>query len=189
MTLFGMYKWAEQTDQKLFDLFVLPASYDSTTKDAIIGNMMLKGGEFEVLYADPLFTREAIGYVAKKWYETFDKWAEALAIEYNPLENYDRNESETSTGTGSAASQSSGTTEGQVSAFDSSDYQNKDKETTSDGTQSQSTSSGSRTSRIHGNIGVTTSQQMLEAELSVRRFSLIDKISDVMLREIVIPVF
>lgn len=43
-----------------------------------------------------------------------------------------------------------------------------------------------RTGRAHGNIGVTTSQQMLEAELDISKFNLYDEISNLFLTEFVV---
>lgn len=43
--------------------------------------------------------------------------------------------------------------------------------------------------RIHGNIGVTTSQQMIESELKIARFNLIKQISDVFIKEFCIMVY
>ena len=45
------------------------------------------------------------------------------------------------------------------------------------------------TGRTHGNIGVTTSQQMLEAELKISRFNLIKQISDVFIKDFCIMVY
>lgn len=43
--------------------------------------------------------------------------------------------------------------------------------------------------RTHGNIGVTTSQQMLEAELKIARFNLVKQISDVFIKEFCIMLY
>lgn len=43
--------------------------------------------------------------------------------------------------------------------------------------------------RMHGNIGVTTSQQMLEAELKIARFNLVKQISDVFIKEFCVMVY
>lgn len=43
--------------------------------------------------------------------------------------------------------------------------------------------------RVHGNIGVTTSQQMLESELKIARFNLIKQISDVFIKDFCIMVY
>ena len=46
-----------------------------------------------------------------------------------------------------------------------------------------------KTGRAHGNIGVTTSQQMLEAELDIAKWNLYDKMSDIFILEFLIPVY
>ena len=142
----------QMKDQTLFDLLELPEGID---KETVVDNILMQGGEFEVLYADPEFMRNAIGMWGRKHYYTFDKWAKAQAIEYEPLENYDRIEDWTDTGNRgetSSARRDSGntrtfdnqdkrtldtevTTENTVSAYDSSSYQPSDKaETTNSGT-------------------------------------------------------
>ena len=42
------------------------------------------------------------------------------------------------------------------------------------------------TGRIHGNIGVTTSQQMLQSELDIARFNIYEEITDLFLKELTI---
>ena len=43
--------------------------------------------------------------------------------------------------------------------------------------------------RMYGNIGVTTSQQMLQSELDVAMFNLYDQIADIFINEYCIPVY
>lgn len=109
------------------------------------------------------------------------------------------------------------TTENTVSAYNSSAYEPKDKSVTTNSatatasgttaedetiTQNGSTTVSatdtqtgttanvsSHTGRTHGNIGVTTSQQMLQAELDIARFNLIDQITDLFLDEFCIKVY
>jgi hypothetical protein len=103
----------------------------------------------------------------------------------------------------------SGNSENQVSAFDSSSYQPSEKTIYSEDTDSTETidSSGSaatnssdtseyhkdntneHTGRIHGNIGVTTSQQMLQAELDVQKFNIVQQITDLFLQEFTIMIY
>lgn len=240
ITLSAFYTWFS-TDTKPNDLFknlVLPEGIE---KDTLVGNILMRGGEFEVMYSDPDFMQSLIGIWSKKWYRTFDKWIKALNIEYSPLENYDRMEdwtdtrnkkdssSDGSTGsvgmtgnitdsgstshTGSVTD--SGTIENKVSAFDSSEYQPSDQTTTGNtqstsesttssnnrGTTENTTTSSNLThsgeehegnthkGRIHGNVGVTTSQQMLEAELKLAEWNLYEHITDLFLSEFVIPIY
>lgn len=240
ITLSAFYTWFS-TDPKPNDLFknlVLPEGIE---KDTLVGNILMRGGEFEVMYSDPDFMQSLIGVWSKKWYRTFDKWIKALNIEYSPLENYDRMEdwtdtrnkkdssSDGSTGSVDATGHitdsgstsltgnvtDSGTIEKKVSAFDSSEYQPSDHTTTSDtqSTSENTTSSNNRGTtentktsnnlthsgeehegnthkgRIHGNVGVTTSQQMLESELKLAEWNLYEHITDLFLSEFVIPIY
>lgn len=51
------------------------------------------------------------------------------------------------------------------------------------------TNTNIRKGRAYGNIGVTTSQQMLESELDIAEWNLYEHITDLFLNEFVIPVF
>ena len=209
-TIIGFNKYLDSFGDDLFKNMVFPDGIDA---DMVKENIMFKGGEFEVLYSDPYFMQDSIRIWCHKWWRTFEKWVRALNTVYAPLENYDRFEdyTDTHTGTGSVdttntldtttTDDSASDTERKVSAFDSTTYQPKDTEHTdydntttvdSDGT-SNTTTTDNKTiehhARLHGNIGVTTSQQMLEAELEVARFNLVDNITDVFLREYTIPIY
>ena len=48
---------------------------------------------------------------------------------------------------------------------------------------------GERHGRVHGNVGVTTSQQMLISELDLGYWNIYEKITDLFLTEFVIPVY
>lgn len=216
ITLFGLYEYGKTTgDYDLFDGITLPAGMD---KDVLIGNIIHRGGEFEVLYAEPTFYKMCINNWMAKWTPTIERWWRALNLEYNPLENYDRQEdwrddttrnkdnitdfNELRTATDESGQDTSGSTEGKVSAFDESTYQPSEKsEVSSKSNTSGLTfgSTGSKTSdketgiemsghsgRIHGNIGVTTSQQMLQSELDIARFNIYDEITNLFLTELTI---
>lgn len=101
------------------------------------------------------------------------------------------------------------TSEEEVSAFDASTYQPSSKNTVdNDGTDTVDYSgtikdeygegtSGSETEnsknthsgRIHGNIGVTTSQQMLQSELDLQKWNIYEHITDLFLEELTIMVY
>lgn len=226
ITIVGQETWLQKDNKSLFDLFTLPEAID---KDECIDNIMLDCGEFEVLYSDPYFMRSAIGVWSKKHYRTFEKWAAALAIDYNPLENYDRIEEWTdkeneksdvdfgdktktttdSTTDTSGKSEQNGNTEDLVSAFDSDSYQESEKHEidtdeshednvksntvlnneTTQNTKGNKDTEGTHDGRIHGNIGVTTSQQMLQSELDIARFNLIQQITDLFATELCLLVY
>ena len=87
ITLFGMYRWMQESDDNLFGEMDLPDGMDA---ELLVNTIILHGAEFEVLYANPEVMKSMIGIWSDKWYFTFQRWLRALAIDYNPLENYDR---------------------------------------------------------------------------------------------------
>ena len=201
-TLIGVESYFSNMSQSVFDNLNLPEGID---KQTLVDNILLQGGEFEVLYANPDFLRSAIGTWGAREYATFKRWVDALAIEYAPLENYDRKENWTDTldsdgtsrTTGTNDTTSNGTIQNDVSAYDSSGYQPHDKTTTNEtvdnDTSENSTSTldntGEHSGRIHGNIGITTSQQMLEAELNLGYWNLYTRITELFMKEFCIMIY
>ena len=97
MTILGLENYLSGEDKSLFDLLTLPAGID---KEVMTGTILMRSGEFEALYSNPYFMRDAVGLWGRKHYRTFDKWIKALNIQYDPLNNYDRTEEYTDTHTG-----------------------------------------------------------------------------------------
>ena len=250
-TLIGAEIYFNNISQSLFDSLSVPTGI---TKKTLTDNILLRGGEFEVMFGDPEFLRDAIGIWSEKMQPTMKRWADALAIEYNPLENYDRMEDWTDDTEGSGASSSSSTSNRassrvessasshdinsdqtdttdrdkftnppkhttKRSAYDSNSYEPVSEETdsgkwqtTSETETSDSMSSATQgnesdnitvsddntsvlannsvhSGRIHGNIGVTTSQQMLLQELELGYWNIYEKITELFLQEFTIPVY
>ena len=102
MTLIGLYNY----DDSLFDGLTFP---DGINKDIAVNEILMRSGEFEVLYSNLEFNKYQIGKWGEKHYRTFEKWIRALNIEYEPLENYDRMEEWTDTNTGTQTTDSTGT--------------------------------------------------------------------------------
>ena len=66
-------------------------------KDTLLATIINKGGCFGVVYQDPEYFYLMCSYFWKRWKSVFSDWYETAAIEYNPLENYDRIEEWTDT--------------------------------------------------------------------------------------------
>ena len=290
VTLIGMENYLNDNEKSLFDNVTFP---EGITKDDVINNILLQGGEFEPIYADPYFLRDAIGLWSRKHNRTFSKWIEVLNMDYNPLENYDRIEDWTDTENGGVSSSGrtdSGntrtfnnqdkrtldtenkrtldtenkrtldtedqetldtenkrtldtniTTENTVSAFDSSSYQPSDKsDSDNTGTDTMNntgtdtvTHTGTDTmnntgtdtmnntgtdtvdysgtikdeygegrsnketrnnktvhgGRIHGNIGVLTSQKMVAEQLDIVKWNIVEQITDLFITEFCIMLY
>ena len=159
--------------------------------DNLLAALINRGASFCVLYPDPDYFQLMNGAWWDRWKGAFQKWFEALSLEYNPIENYDRIENWTDSGESGSEISSSGTTEGQVSAFDSSSYSPHDKEINSSGSEASASNTDEHEGRIHGNIGVTTSQQMLESEMVLQQKwgNLYNHIADVFISEMLIAVY
>ena len=124
---------------------------------------------------------------------------DVMKATYNPLENYDSNEESTTTtgikeenfkkGTNTDTTevgQGVITTKSDVTSYESNTFADADKVTTDESARTTTTTLGERTDirtekehidkfekRIHGNIGVTTSQQMIESELELRKRNIV----------------
>ena len=120
---------------------------------------------------------------------------DVMKATYNPIENYDNNEESTTTigvkeenfkkGTNTDTTevgQGQITTKSDVTSYETNTFAAADKVTTDESARTTTTTLGERTDirtekehidtfkkRIHGNIGVTTSQQMIESELELRK--------------------
>lgn len=223
MTLIGMYNW----DNTLFANLSTPTGIDNSL---LIDTILLNGGEFETLYADFDFMKDAIGRWSSKWQRTMERWIAVLEKEYNPIENYDRIEdwtdanskktqndsihsegtqrSETAVASDASVSSGEGNNTNKRSAYNTTDYSPHDKsDTTSKGVnnslgttdakgetktdsidsmQGNDISNGIHSGRIHGNIGVKTTQSMILEEIDVSRFNIYDEIANLFLQELTI---
>lgn len=202
MTLIGMNVFMLNMNDDLFSNLTLP---EGLNKQTLTDNILLRGGEFEVLYSNPTAMQSLIGIWSRREQATFTRWIDALSIEYAPLENYDRMEhwTDETDGTGSSGSTgsvnttSNDTSELTKSAYDQSTYSPYEKTinggtvgtTSSDSTNTSMSNDSEHNGRIHGNIGVTTSQQMLEAELNLGYWNVYEKITELFLQEFTIPVY
>ena len=253
MSLPALYSYAKNVEMiEIFDGLTVPAAIDRAT---LIDWILHRSYPFEVCYPDATYMKFAIGAWSATHQRTFQKWADALAISYDPLNNYDRTEESTETGlenrskthTGRTndvesasddvefyrkgsnnstnigstkdASNRDTTTTNSVSAFDSSGWSNADKSVVGDGNKAGSSSlngvigtdsneestqtdsvknrtsddksgdnesalnSRSHKLRAFGNIGVTTSQQMLQSELDIAAWNMYEHITDMFLDE------
>ena len=172
LTLMALEKYMRANDDSLFDHIEVPEGLD---EEVLVNDIILRAGEFEVLYPDPTFLKLAIHNWFKKYQSTFNRWYEALSAEYNPIENYDRYENSTKTNTGDVKTEDIA----KVSAYNEAEYSNSGKN-----------NGKVENNLIHGNIGVTTSTQMVENEVLLRqRLNIINMISDMFVKEFCLMIY
>lgn len=168
LSLLGLYNY----DNSLFDGLVVPASVN---KQTVIDNLLAETAELESLYSDFDALKLMIGYYAQRQLSVWERVAAVCSESYDPLYNTDRNETETETETrdlaGSASSSGSGSSTNSTAAFNSTSLQTADKTDNSASQSTNTTDTGTvthtRTHHAYGNIGVTTSQEMLRQEIEV----------------------
>lgn len=92
MSIPALYKFALDVDNiDIFSGLSVPALVD---RSALIDYILFKSAPFECLYPNPEYMQSAISTWSTVHARTFNKWAEALNIAYDPLFNYDRTEVE-----------------------------------------------------------------------------------------------
>lgn len=155
ISIAGLYSY----DDTIFDDMKIP---DGVDKQTLIFNILAETAELEILYPDPAFMKKMLEMWSAKEISVWDKLHSTTKLEYNPIENYYRIEEWTDDNTGNAISR--------VAAFNESELI-----PSGDG---DTVTHGKHNGRTHGNIGVTTSQQMIEAERKVSEFNIIDYITD-----------
>lgn len=84
-TLMGMYNY----DNTIFNEMILPTGIDA---DLFKQSLLIEKGEFEVLFPNPDFMKNAIKVWSAKWFRTFSEWLKGTQAEWNPIYNYDRYE-------------------------------------------------------------------------------------------------
>lgn len=180
LSILGLYNY----DNSIFDLFVVP---DGMNKELIINNILLECAEMEIIYPEPDIMKNAIGLWSNKQLESWERMYKAMQLEYDPIYNYDRFEEWLDSNTATTHSNTNsnlnrkGSTKHQVNSFNSGitdsnidSIDNTDTDNTN--TNSNNSAIGAHSGHMYGNIGVTTSQDMLLSEVNVSKFIVQDYI-------------
>lgn len=168
ISILGLYN----LNDTLFDDLTLP---DDVDRDILLNNLITELAELELIYSDFNFMKFMIGVWSRKELPTWERIVKASNKVYDPIENYDRIEEWSDNINRNSTSNSrvtgNGNVQHDVAGFNSTALVNASKDTTTENntgsTTDNSASTGLHTGRVHGNIGVTTSQQMLQSELDI----------------------
>lgn len=107
-----------------------------------------------------------------------NQWNKLYALyrlEYNPIENYSMVEAEDGTDTRTDNFENNTTNTDQQWAFNSTDWNNVNKNQNESTNAGTSTNQNTRTLTRSGNIGVTTSQQMMQSEIELWKWNFIEQ--------------
>ena len=175
----------------------------------------IKYFNFIYISSDVTEVASIISNLAEIYNNEYTTKVSMLLMDYNPIENYNSSETETSTSentttsgnenttttTTNSTTKNSGDTTNKVSPYDSENFNNDNNTTTTNTTTGNATDTttindsgnissngtSSRTLIRKGNIGVTTTQQMIESEYELRAknlvFEFLEKVSRFILLE------
>lgn len=162
MSILGLYQW----DDTIFDNMVLPDGLDSSLA---VDSILFECAELEIMYSDPDWMKALIGMWSERELPVWERLFKAISKEYDPLENYNRTEIANQKDTGSSAASGSATTNHKVTGYNDGTLVDQNQDVGSSSSEGSSTLNTQRISNVKGNIGVTTSQQMLNQELDVAK--------------------
>jgi len=89
----GLYQW----DQTIFDLMQIP---EQLNRDTLIDNLLAETAELEVLYPNPVVFKNLLGVWSAKNLDVWNRLYATTQYDYNPIENYNRYETGSDSGTG-----------------------------------------------------------------------------------------
>lgn len=195
LSILGLYLY----DNTLFDGLQLPTARTDTVtgvttkavdKDVLVDNLLLQLAELEVIYPDTDVMKEAIARWSATRVNEWDKLNLTLYLEWNPLHNYDRTEEWTDgengsgTSTGNSSASGTNTSTDSVAGYNSTSLVENGKTVSTGNSEQDSASSNSynknatHSGTVKGNIGVTTSDQMVAQFRETVKFNIYDVIID-----------
>jgi hypothetical protein len=198
LSLLGLYQY----DNTIFNELVLP---DGMDKQLYINNLLMETAEMEVLFSNPATMRFVIGIWSSAHLDSWAKMWNTTKLEYNPIENYDRMEDWTDNnqtnskvqskdvGTGknhsTDISKAAGFDSGNLVTSGQNDNDSNNESTQIGNSEGNSNEELKHTGRVHGNIGVTTSQQMIEEERRVADWNMYEYLVDKFKQQFLILVY
>ena len=187
-------------DSTIFDGFVLP---DGMDRDVALAAVLWEASPFEALYPDPTICRMRIAAYSKARLPVWTKLYKSTTADYDPLGEFERTTDEERTGQDvrspnlTSEGQNGGTdsTTQEVSAFNSSDFQPREKQTTKLGTTNKMHTSGTETTDREDILQRTEkgrnipAQELLMKERQISMFDIYHFIARDMTAELCIMVY
>jgi len=188
------YHW----DNTLFNDMQIP---EGISRDTVVAAILEDTSDFPVIITDLETLRFAINQWSAHRVDIWEHFLATTRYEYNPIENYDRREEETTntdrSGTLTTSTSRTGSdtdTEG-VSAFNAAGMTDHTRSTTTYGSGSSGSDASSNEEQIarelyvHGNIGVTSAQDMIKQEREIADFDIVDIIVEEYKRKFCVVIY
>lgn len=182
ISVLGLY----EADSNLFINMHVPSEI---SLDTLINNILIQCAELEILFPNPDFMRDyAIPAWSARRVLIWSKLYETTMLEYNPLYNKDAYYEETEHVAGEQ--NTSGTTTNATRGFNvPSDGKLLDTDRVTTGGDLEHNTDTTRTRREYGNIGVTSSMQLVKEQREVVDFSVIEYITNDFKKEFCLQIY
>lgn len=171
LSILGLYN----VQPTIFDGLALPDGVDHET---IVWTIIEKCAELEILFANPTYMERAILMWSRRNLQIWTKLLATTTLEYNPITNYDRTEEWEDSGNRENVANSKGNSVGKTSGYNSNELVDSNGADTRVENSGNEKTNGKHKGRMWGNIGVTTTQQMIEEERKVVKFDIYDYIAE-----------
>lgn len=173
MNFLNVLQFGDAIGEDLFSDIVIPNGLD---KQTLVDTIVYDNWEFDVEIADFYLFKKMVTNFFKKKNDSYNRLYNALLEKYNPLHNYDRYEDRKEKTQRNKQDknvlETKTTEEDTVSADNSNTYQPRNKTVgdlkENDTRNVEDLEDYTTENHLYGNIGVTTSQQMLESEIKLR---------------------
>lgn len=199
LSIMGLYQY----NPRILDGLIAPSDID---REVLVNTILMECAELEVIYPDWSIMQHAITMWSRSHLWEWERLAATMRYQYDPIANYDRTEERTESGnnreSNSGQTSNNATSSGTSTAVDEGTqyvwafnqsagdrrpaeaHSNNSTSTASNAVNGSSNSSGQRqgdfstteTIRAYGNIGVTTTQQMIAQERESVQFNLVQHI-------------
>ena len=164
LSINGLYAY----DPTIFEYFYLPDALQSSKQD-IIDYICESCAELEIVYPDANIMKNSIRIWSSRNLERWRKLYETTQYVYNPIWNKDGTFTETYSD--NAVTSNTGTR--QTTGYNDDSFVDRDKETAT----GNANTSGTRTRTEQGNIGITSTQQLIKEQREIVDFNIIEIIA------------
>ena len=166
LSILGLY----QEDNTIFADFNVPTGLD---RSMAISKIILDNAELGLVYTKPETVKEMIRVWSAINAQAWAKIWSALNAEYNPIHNFDRHEEWTDGEETSYSDSNTNSDKRQVAAWNqatgTNNFADADKVDGNGTTTGEGARDASHEGHLYGNVGVTTTQEMIRAEASLRQ--------------------
>ena len=182
LSIITLYKYKPD----LFDLLHIPKQLD---REALVDELCMTIGELNLIITDPDVLKLAIDRWSRTRVDVWQHLYDTTQYKYNPIWNKDGVYKETEKAKSNSTGNLTGTDYDDTSAYNSTTYQNAERTRMNHDSKNNAEAEVVREREEHGNIGVTTTQQMIKEEREIAEFSLYKMIIEEFMHRFCIMVY